>query len=61
MAMYVTRTLTDLSFPEIGRAFGNRDHTTVIHAVRKIERNMVENKEIYNSVQELQRRADGSS
>lgn len=56
IAMYVTRNMTDLSFPEIGRAFGDRDHTTVIHAVRKIERHMTEQKEIFDRVQELQRR-----
>ena len=55
IAMYVTRNMTDLSYPEIGRAFGNRDHTTVIHAVRKIERHMTERKEIFDRVQELQK------
>ena len=56
IAMYVTRNTTDLSYPEIGRAFGNRDHTTVIHAVRKIEHHMTERKEIFDKVQDLQRR-----
>jgi chromosomal replication initiator protein len=37
MAMYLARELTDLSFPEIGQAFGGRDHTTVLHACNKIE------------------------
>lgn len=37
IAMYLAKTMTPRSFPEIGRRFGNRDHTTVIHAVRKIE------------------------
>ena len=37
MAMYLARELTDLSFPEIGQAFGGRDHTTVLHACGKIE------------------------
>ena len=54
--MYVTRHMTDLSYPEIGRAFGNRDHTTVIHAVRKIEHHMTERKEIFDKVQDLQKR-----
>ncbi|MFM8988210.1 MAG: helix-turn-helix domain-containing protein, partial [Alphaproteobacteria bacterium] len=36
-AMYVFRELTDLSYPAIARLFGGRDHTTVMHAVRKIE------------------------
>ena len=54
IAMYVTRNMTDLSYPEIGRAFGNRDHTTVIHAVHKIEAAMAERKEIFDKVQDLQ-------
>ncbi len=35
--MYLSKTLTLRSLPEIGRRFGGRDHTTVLHAVRKIE------------------------
>ena len=61
IAMYVTRNMTDLSFPEIGRAFGNRDHTTVIHAVRKIERHMTERKEVFDRVQDLQKRVGAAS
>lgn len=61
IAMYVTRNMTDLSYPEIGRAFGNRDHTTVIHAVRKIERHMTERKEIFDKVQELQQHVNERS
>jgi chromosomal replication initiator protein len=37
VAMYLAKQLTSRSLPEIGRKFGNRDHTTVMHAVRKIE------------------------
>jgi len=37
IAMYLAKTMTPRSFPEIGRRFGGRDHTTVLHAVRKIE------------------------
>jgi chromosomal replication initiator protein len=37
IAMYLSKQLTTRSLPEIGRKFGGRDHTTVIHAVRKIE------------------------
>jgi chromosomal replication initiator protein len=37
VAMYLAKTLTLRSLPEIGRRFGGRDHTTVLHAVRKIE------------------------
>jgi chromosomal replication initiator protein len=35
--MYLSKSLTSRSLPEIGRRFGNRDHTTVIHAVKKVE------------------------
>ncbi len=56
VAMYVARDMTDLSFPDIGRAFGDRDHTTVMHAVRKIEARMGERQQIFNKVTELQRR-----
>ncbi len=54
IAMYVTRHMTDLSFPEIGRVYGNRDHTTVMHAVRKIENHMIEQKQVFDNVQRLQ-------
>ena len=37
IAMYLSKNLTSLSYPEIGRKFGNRDHTTIMHAVKKIE------------------------
>ena len=40
IAMYLSRELTEASTPEIGRRFGGRDHSTVIHAVRKIERQL---------------------
>ena len=56
VAMYVTRGMTDLSFPDIGKAFGNRDHTTVMHAVRKIEARMGERQQIFDKVTELQHR-----
>ncbi len=42
MAMYLCRTLTDASLPEIGRAFGGRDHTTVLHAVEKVRREIAQ-------------------
>ncbi len=56
IAMYVTRSMTDLSFPDIGRAFGDRDHTTVMHACRKIERVMGENQAVFDHVTDLQNR-----
>jgi chromosomal replication initiator protein len=53
IAMYVFRDLTDLSYPSIARLFGGRDHTTVIHAVEKIQRQMGERKQIYEQVTAL--------
>ena len=56
IAMYVFRDLTDLSYPAIARLFGGRDHTTVIHAVEKIQRLMSERKQVYDQVIDLQQR-----
>jgi len=56
IAMYVFRELTDLSYPSIARLFGGRDHTTVIHAVDKIQRLMKERKQIYDQVTDLGQR-----
>ncbi len=56
VAMYVFRELTDLSYPAIARIFGGRDHTTVIHAVEKIQRLMAERKQIYDQVHDLRQR-----
>ena len=56
IAMYTTRDLTELSYPQIGKGFGNRDHTTVMHACRKIQDQIANNKEVFNQVQELQNR-----
>jgi len=56
IAMYVFRDLTDLSYPSIARLFGGRDHTTVIHAVEKIQRQMGERKQIYEQVTDLLQR-----
>ena len=53
IAMYVFRNLTELSYPSIARVFGGRDHTTVIHAVDKIQRLMSERKQIYDQVTDL--------
>ena len=61
VAMYVTRNMTDLSFPDIGKEFGNRDHTTVMHACRKIEARMGERQQIFDKVTELQQRLNESS
>jgi chromosomal replication initiator protein len=53
MAMYLCRELTDLSLPKIGEKFGNRDHTTVMHAERKIRAQMTEKMTVYNQISEL--------
>jgi chromosomal replication initiator protein len=56
IAMYLCRELTDLSLPKIGQQFGNRDHTTVMYADRKIRSLMAERRSIYNQVTELTNR-----
>ena len=53
IAMYLCRELTELSLPKIGQSFGGRDHTTVMHADRKIRQLMAERRSIYNHVTEL--------
>lgn len=53
IAMYLCRELTDLSLPKIGQQFGGRDHTTVMHANRKITEQMAERRSTYNQVTEL--------
>jgi len=56
IAMYLCRELTELSLPKIGQMFGGRDHTTVMHADRKIRQLMAERRSIYNQVTELTNR-----
>jgi chromosomal replication initiator protein len=56
IAMYLCRELTDLSLPKIGQLFGGRDHTTVMHADKKIRQLMAERRAIYNQVTELTNR-----
>ncbi|MBB2944797.1 chromosomal replication initiator protein [Actinoplanes lutulentus] len=56
VAMYLCRELTDLSLPRIGQAFGGRDHTTVMHADRKIRQHMAERRSLYNQIAELTNR-----
>lgn len=53
ISMYLCRELTDLSLPKIGQAFGGRDHTTVMHADRKIRELMAEKRTLYNQVTDL--------
>lgn len=53
VAMYLTRKLTKRSLPAIGKAFGDRDHTTVIHAIRAVERRMFSDPTVWTQVQAL--------
>jgi chromosomal replication initiator protein len=53
VAMYLSRELTDLSLPRIGRSFGDRDHTTIHYGHNKIAKRMKEDRSIYNLLQEL--------
>jgi chromosomal replication initiator protein len=53
IAMYLCRELTDLTLPKIGQTFGGRDHTTVMHAAKKIKTEMAERRQTYDHVQEL--------
>jgi len=56
VAMYLCRELTAMSLPRIGSAFGGRDHTTVMHAERKIRQQMAERRSLYNQIAELTNR-----
>ncbi len=53
IAMYLCRELTDLTLPKIGQTFGGRDHTTVMHAAKKIKTEMAERRQTYDHVQEM--------
>ena len=53
VAMYIFRDITDLSYPAIARLFGGRDHTTVIHAVEKVQRLMREDKQTFEQVTDI--------
>ncbi len=61
VAMYLCRELTDLPLPRIGQAFGGRDHTTVMHADRKIRSQMAERRSLYNQIAELTNRIKQTS
>ena len=60
VAMYLCRELTDSSLPAIGRAFGGRDHTTVLYAVQKISGLLTDGGDVYESVQALTQSLAGS-
>jgi chromosomal replication initiator protein len=51
--MYISRKLTDLSYPEIGAKFGGKDHSTIIHAIKKIEKKMEEDIYVKSLVEKL--------
>jgi chromosomal replication initiator protein len=55
IGMYLSKSLTSRSLPEIGRRFGNRDHTTVLHAIRKIESSIPSNPRLKDELEELKR------
>ncbi len=58
IAMYLSRTRTNASFPEIGDKFGGKDHTTVMHAVRKIEGELPQDLDLRSHVDALERRLE---
>jgi chromosomal replication initiation ATPase DnaA len=53
VAMYLAKVLTTLSFPALGRRFGDRDHTTVLHGFRKVERDRQTNEQLEREINEL--------
>jgi chromosomal replication initiator protein len=55
VGMYLAKQLTSRSLPEIGRRFGNRDHTTVLHAIRKIDKEIGDNPRLKDEIEELKR------
>lgn len=59
VAMYLSQELTDKSLNQIGREFGKKDHTTVLHAVAKINKNMSKDKDLYNTISLLTARLKG--
>lgn len=60
VAMFLCRKLTDASFPQIGDQFGGRDHTTVIHAIEKMDRELQTNTELAATIDELSQRLNPS-
>jgi chromosomal replication initiator protein len=59
VAMYLMRSLTRCSLPDIGLRFGGRDHTTVMYAVKKIEKKAAEDVSLRNTVDALRRKLEG--
>ncbi len=58
IAMYLCRKLTDASYPQIGEQFGGRDHTTVMHAYDKIEKEFISDQEVSQLINELSKKID---
>jgi len=58
IAMYLAKTVTEKTLPEIGRRFGGRDHTTAMHAVRRIKSLMLVDRELSDEVEELKLRLE---
>ena len=61
VAMYLARELTDQSFPEIGRGFGGRDHSTVLHAVRSVSTEVTRDPELATTVNNLRARLSAAT
>ncbi len=59
MAMYMMRSITRCSFPDIGQRFGGRDHTTVMYAVKKIEKKLADDVSLRNTVDTLRKKIEG--
>lgn len=59
IAMYLCRSLTNSSLPEIGKSFGGKDHTTVIHSCKKIEELKKENRKIYTDIENINHLLEG--
>jgi chromosomal replication initiator protein len=55
IAMYLSRQLTPSSYPEIGDRFGGKDHSTIIHAIRKIEKLMIEDFQLRTTIENLKK------
>jgi len=53
ISMYIIRNLTDLTMDEIGKTFGNKDHTTVLHAIRKIEEGLESNPQLADEIRDI--------
>jgi chromosomal replication initiator protein len=59
IAMYLSRQLTSSSYPEIGERFGGKDHSTIIHAIRKIDKLMEEDFQLRSTIENLKNELTG--